>query len=92
MKVGNEDKVYVPVIVSFSEAGEVQPQYVTWEDGRTFEIDRILDVRSAPAKKVGGAGDRFTVKINGKTTYLYFERLASTVIGAPVGRWFVERA
>ena len=88
----NEDKVYVPVIVSFSVTGEVRPQYVTWEDGRTYEIDRVLDVRTAPAKKVCGTGDRFTVKINGKTTYLYFERSASTAIGAPVGRWFVERA
>jgi hypothetical protein len=52
----------------------------------------VLDVRTAPAKKVGGTGDRLTVKINGKTTYLYFERSASTAIGAPVGRWFVERA
>ena len=90
--MGKADKVYVPVIVSFSEDGEVSPQYVTWEDGRTFEIDRVLDVRSAPAMKVSGTGDRFTVKINEKITYLYFERLASTAIGAPVGRWFVERA
>jgi hypothetical protein len=90
--MSNEDKVYVPVEVSFSKDGEAKPLSITWENGHVYEIDRILDVRQAAARKVGGGGIRYTVKINFKTTYLYFEQSSSTAIGAPIGRWFVEKA
>ncbi len=83
-------KVYVPVDVSFRADGTMRPHLITWEDGTKYEIDRILDVRQAAAMKAGGQGDRYTVMINGKQSYLFFERLASNS-GANIGRWFVER-
>lgn len=44
----------------------------------------------AAAMKVGGQGDRYTIRVNGKDTYLFFERNASR-FGNIIGRWFVER-
>ena len=41
-------KVYVPVEVAFDENGHMYPRLIHWEDGKTYEIDRILDVRPAP--------------------------------------------
>ncbi len=83
-------KVYVPVEVSFAEDGRMMPHAITWEDGRKYAIDRVSDIRPAPALKAGGQGDRYTVWIGGKMSYLFFERSAA-VTGCSLGRWFVER-
>lgn len=73
-------KHYVEVLARIGEDGEVTPVSVTWEDGRTFEIDRILDRRQAASLKVGGTGMRYLVRIGQATTYLFYEN----------PRWFVE--
>ena len=57
-------KVYVPVDVAFDENGHMYPRLIHWEDGKTYEIDRILDVRPAPAARAGGQGDRYTIRMN----------------------------
>ena len=86
----NRAKVYVPVEVEFRSDGVMLPREIVWEDGTRYEIDRILDIRQAAAMKAGGQGDRYTVKICGKESYLFFERSASRT-GNNIGRWFVER-
>lgn len=73
-------KVYVDVTLKQDKYGTIIPLSVTWEDGRRYEIDRVLDVRRAAATKVGGTGTRFTVRILGKVTYLFDDG----------ERWFVE--
>ncbi len=83
-------KVYVPVDVRFDEQGCMLPHIITWEDGKKYEIDRVTDICPAPALRAGGQGDRYTIWINGKQSYLFFERYA-TVTGCNLGRWFVER-
>ena len=83
-------KVYVCVEVSFESSGRMKPQVITWEDGRKFEIDKVSEVRPAPALRAGGQGDRYTVWIGGKQSYLFFEHNTNTA-GCNVGRWFVER-
>ena len=83
-------KVYVPVDVRFDETGRMLPHAIIWEDGTKYEIDKVTDIRPAPAQKAGGQGDRYTVRIGGKQSYLFFER-AATVTGCSLGRWFVER-
>lgn len=83
-------KVYVPVIVAYGADGKMQPFRIRWEDGEVYKIDRVLDVRPAPALKAGGQGDRYTVQIDGKQSYLFYE--SSTDSSSLVkGRWFVER-
>lgn len=83
-------KVYVGVDAYFRQDGTVLPRSVTWEDGRTFGIDRVADVRRAAALRAGGTGDRYTVWIRGRMTYLFYERIPLHD-GREIGRWFVER-
>lgn len=71
---------YVCVTSLTDEEGATVPLSITWEDGRVFTIDRVLDARHARSLKVGGNGMRYLVRIGNAETYLYFE--------GP--RWFVE--
>ena len=86
----NTVKVYVPVDVQFRSDGVMLPHIITWEDGTKYEIDRVSDIRQAAAMRAGGQGDRYTIYINGKQSYLFFERSANQT-GNNIGRWFVER-
>lgn len=73
-------KVYVAVTVRFEIDGAMTPLSITWEDGRTFEVDKILDFRRAASLKAGGVGMRYLCRIENKETYLFYED----------PRWFVE--
>ena len=86
----NPMKVYVPVVAAFNESGNIIPLRLKCEDGRQYAIDRVTDVRPAAALKAGGQGDRYTIQVNGKSSYLFFER-STDLNGTNLGRWFVER-
>jgi hypothetical protein len=73
-------KVFVRVLAETDEEGNIRPVSVTWEDGRSYSIDKVIDIRRAYAKKVGGTAVRYTVRIAGKETYIFAEN----------GKWFVE--
>ena len=73
-------RVYVKVVVEHDPQGSAKPLCVIWQDGRRFEIDRVLDVRRAAATKAGGQGIRYTCRICGHETYIFDDE----------GRWFVE--
>lgn len=75
----DREKKYVPVLVRFDAEGKMRPVEIEFEEGQTFAVDRILDVRRAACQSVGGVGDRYACQILGKETYLWFEK----------GRWFV---
>ncbi|NCU27734.1 hypothetical protein EOM86_13630 [Candidatus Nomurabacteria bacterium] len=68
-------KVYVTVFVEFDKTGNMKPIRLVWEDGEKFDIDRVLDVCPAAAMKAGGQGDRYTVRIRGKESFLFFKKL-----------------
>ena len=72
-------KVYVAVKADFNEDGIMLPREITWEDGTKYAIDRVLDIRQAAAMKAGGQGDRYTVRINGSQSYLFFERSTNQI-------------
>ncbi len=86
----NSVKVYVPVKVDFRADGVMIPRSIIWEGGKEYEIDKITDIRQAAAIRAGGQGDRYTIRVNGQQSYLFFERFANQS-GTAVGRWFVER-
>lgn len=87
----NKDiRVYVGVKADFSSEGKLIPKSVIWEDGKTFEIDRVTEIKQGHGAKAGGQGDRYTIFVNGVQTYLFFER-NSDIVGNNLGRWFVER-
>ena len=63
-------KVFVEVIAKFTKDGKKVPLIIKWEDGRSFDIDRIIDIRRAASLKAGGQGIRYKCRINGRETYL----------------------
>lgn len=83
-------RVYVSVNADFSEDGTMKPKSIVWEDGHRYFIDKATTPISAHAQKAGGQGDRYTIWVNGKPTYLFFER-STALNGDNIGRWFVER-
>lgn len=72
-------KQYVPVVVRFDAEGKLRPLEIEFWDGVKYTVDKVLDVRRAACQSVGGVGERYTVQIMGKETYLWLEK----------GRWFV---
>lgn len=74
-------KVYIDVTARFSPEGRITPLLITWEDGKKYIVDKILDIRRAASLKAGGTGLRFNVKIGRQETFIYLED----------GRWWAER-
>lgn len=73
-------KQYVSVTARFDADGNVTPLCIHWDDGRSFDIERITDVRFAASLKAGGAGIRYTCRIRACERYLFLEE----------NRWFIE--
>lgn len=73
-------KKFVSVTAIFSEIGDVKPISIHWDDGRTFEIDRITDIRKSASLKAGGIGVRYTCDIRGKQVHLFKDDT----------KWFME--
>ena len=74
-------KKYVDVTAAFFADGRMRPLWITWEDGRRFEVDKVLDCRRAASMKAGGTGIRYTCLICGSRHYLFYEENY---------KWFVE--
>ena len=81
-------KKYVDVVATFCENG-VYPKELIWEDGTRYTIECSYDVRPSCSIRAGGQGDRYTIRINGKERYLFFEHAAKRY-DPTLGRWFVE--
>lgn len=73
-------KQYVSVTARFDCDGNLLPVAIHWKDGRSFDIDRVLDIRYAASLKAGGAGIRYSCRIANKERYLFLED----------NRWFVD--
>ena len=65
-------KKFVPVIASFEEDGKLTPLKVTWEDGRVFEIDQVLDMRPGVSLKADDQGMRYLCRIMKKDVCMYY--------------------
>lgn len=75
-------KVYVKVIMIQDEEGNIQPLQIVWEDGKVFDVDKVVYRCRASSTKVGGTGMRYTIRISGKETFLYYSE--------DENRWFME--
>ncbi len=80
--VAGRQKKYVEVISDTSADGVVTPLTVVWDTGVRYHIDKVLDRRQAHSLKTGGTGIRYTVRVGGQATYLFYDDYR--------GRWFVE--
>ena len=47
-------KTSVTVTEEHNESGLTKPLFLTWMDGRKYEIDKVTDVRQAPSLRGGG--------------------------------------
>ena len=74
-------KINLQVNADFDLDGNIRPRAITWEDGREFEIDQVLDVRRAASLKAGGMGIRYLCRIRGKEVTLFNDE----------GHWFMEQ-
>ncbi len=74
------EKRYVPVVVRFDITGKMRPVLIEFDEEHKYPVDKILDVRRAACQSVGGVGERYTCRIQGRESHLWFEK----------GRWFVE--
>ena len=72
-------KNYVEVTAVFDKEGIIIPIAVKMDDEK-LEVDRVMDIRPAASFKSGGAGIRYTCRIEGRETYLFLEET----------RWFLE--
>ena len=73
-------KVYVEVDAVFSSDGELTPRSFVWDNGRSYQIDRVYEHKLSASLKVGGHGVRYRCRVMGKDIFLFFED----------GRWFME--
>ena len=74
-------KRFVKVRADFMLDGRVVPLIFRTENGPIVRIDRILDIRPAPALKSGGQGMRYTCRVGEHLLYLFHDR----------AQWFVEQ-
>ncbi|NTV89202.1 MAG: hypothetical protein HGA22_02390 [Clostridiales bacterium] len=74
-------KVFVEVNCAWTKDGQIIPRQIIWEDGQSFEIDKVLETKRAASLKAGGQGLRYTCRIGGNQTYLFLEDNS---------KWFVE--
>jgi hypothetical protein len=73
-------KVFIRVLAEFDEQGRLWPRSLTWEDGRQYAIDRVLEICPAVSMKVGGSGIRYTCRIHGRQIFLFQDE----------NRWYLE--
>jgi hypothetical protein len=83
-------KVYVAVRAEFTASGGLLPLCIKWEDGEEYRVDKVLDIRPAHALKAGGQGNRYTIMVRGRPSFLFFEHNPE-LDPLNLGRWFVER-
>lgn len=72
-------KRYVDVIALMRKDRQMIPQKLVWDNGRTYEIDKIRNVEQR-ASQVGGSGIRYEIFVCGQMRYLFYEK----------DRWFIE--
>jgi hypothetical protein len=73
-------KRFVEVEAVHTLEGKTVPLRIHWHDGRTFEVDEVLDEQNRASLKVGGFGRRYLIRVKKQETYLFLEDT----------HWFVE--
>lgn len=78
---GIRDRVkrYVQVTMRTDEEGRVRPLEIQLH-GKTYVVDEVIRVQRRNARRTGGDGICYTVRLGNTTTEIYYED----------PRWFVE--
>ena len=51
----NPNKVFIEVLAKFNTEGKILPVMIMWEDGTLYKVEKVVDVRPAPALRAGTA-------------------------------------
>ncbi len=70
----------ITVIARMQDDGKVIPLTILWNNEKSFEIDKVLDIRKKASTKGGGKGLKYTCKILGQERFLWLDD----------NIWFVE--
>ena len=70
MKDHNPDAVYVKVSAEFMTDGTILPKVIEWEDGRQYEVMRLL----APDDEIPFPGMKFVCLVNGQKVHLIYDQ------------------
>ena len=68
--IDTRDKIFVSVGLYYTHEGEIIPEYIEWEDGRTF---RIEDARPPIRTTDLFVREIYPVKIKGSWKHLYYQ-------------------
>ena len=71
----------VNVIAEFTKDGTLIPMAIRWEDGRIFEIDRVLTSNKCIGPRTSKTSQRYKCIVAGHERFLFYEAN---------GQWFVE--
>ena len=70
----------VTMIAKMDEYGFVTPLTLVWENGKHYEIDKVVDIRKKASLKGGGMGQRYTCIIKNQEKFIWLDEYT----------WFVE--
>ena len=70
----------ITVIAKMNSNANVTPLKIIWEDGKTFDIDKVLDIRKAASTRGGGKGLRYLIRIKNHERYIWLDEYY----------WFIE--
>ena len=70
----------ISVVARMNESGLVTPLFLLWENGKVYEIDKVLDIRKKASTKGGGMGLRYLCRIGVHERFLWLDDYI----------WFVE--
>ena len=70
----------ITVIAKMQDNNMVIPLSILWENGKSYEIDRVLDIRKKASTKGGGLGLRYTCRFGEQERYIWLDEYI----------WFVE--
>lgn len=78
------EKVYIAVNLHVDTDGFTRIKSIEWQDGRIYNVDKMLFERMAPPEHIGAIlTRRYDLIIEGKEKIIYLETESN--------RWFVEK-
>ena len=82
-----ESREYVSATAAFMTDGRIRPVSITFEDGPTYPISRLINVTHMSATRQGGNDTRYRIKIGAREHNLFFEDRAAR----DPPRWYVKK-
>ncbi len=79
---GKAQKLFLHVIADMRPNAQIMPLTIIWDDGRTFDIEDVFDIKRTILKDFGEQCLTFYCKIGGRRKLIYLDSCY---------QWFVIR-